>query len=179
MAILKLARDAVDRIFNFFNKNSLVLGEEENFFISSNITKAIILGKSKRYKNIFSIPNLYLGYSLDNGITTTQLYEDTPVLKITTQQSNFCFSPVNSRNISDFRLVLGWEEEELASPIRWGDDEHIMLYGNRRLRKLKDRSNPENLIDLTILQLSAEKLEEKKQNSLLKSPIKMESWKKF
>ncbi len=167
LAILKLARDAVDRVFNFFNKNSLVFVVEEDFFRALRSTKAIILGKSKRHKGIFAFPNRYLGYSLDNNITTTQLYEETPVLKIIFQHKNVCYRPINSRVISDFRLILDWEGEKIVGPTRWGIDDDIVLYENRKFRKLIS-SNPENLINLTIAQLSTEELEEKKQTILTK-----------
>ncbi|MCZ6909042.1 MAG: hypothetical protein O7C55_04945, partial [Rickettsia endosymbiont of Ixodes persulcatus] len=167
LAILKLARDAVDRVFNFFNKNALVFVAEEDFFRAFHVTKAIILGKSKRYKGIFAFPNRYLGYSLDNNITTTQLYEETPVLKVIFQQNNVCYRPINSRVISDFRLILDWEVEEIVGPARWGIDDNIVLYENRKFRKLIS-SNPENLINLTIAQLSTEELEAKSQTIFAK-----------
>lgn len=161
LALLKLARDAVDRAFNFFYKNSSLLESEKNFFSSINITKAIILGQSKRYKSIFFIPNRHVGYSLDNGITTTQLYQETPVLKVASQAGNYSYKINNARNISDFRLVFEWEEEreEVNTPIQWGVDDEIMLFENRPYKKTKLFMET-ILSSLTLVYLTEEKLQE-------------------
>lgn len=164
LALLKLAHDAVDRIFNFFDENSSEL-EESDFLTASNITKAVILGKSKRYRNIYSIPNRHLGYPLDHGLTTKRLYQETPVLKLTTTNENYCYKKNNSRDISDFRLVFEWEEA-VDPPIQWEDDDKIVLFGNRSYQKIN--SIPETTLNgLTLIHLSEEELEEKKQKILV------------
>ncbi len=132
LALVKLVHDAVDRVFNFFKEKSPLLGED--LFIPSNITKAIILGKSKRHKNIFSIPNRHLGGVLDNELTTKQLYQETPVLKIVDHDESYSYRKKNARDISDFRLVFEWEEEDV-NLIQWGIDHEIVLSGNRRYKK--------------------------------------------
>ncbi len=160
LALLKLAHDAVDRIFNFFNENSSVL-EAEDFLTVSNITKAVILGRSKRHRNIFSIPNRHLGYSLDNGLTSKRIYQETPVLKIISADESYCYKKNNARDIADFRLIFAWEEEG-EELIKWGLDEEIVLSGNRLYQKIT--STPETSLDnLTLIHLSQEALEEKKQ----------------
>jgi hypothetical protein len=157
LAILKLAHDAVDRAFNFFKENSPIL--EEAFFAASHIVKAVILGKSKRYRNIFSLPKRHLGGSLDNGLTTKQLYQETPILKIVDPQENYCYQKKHARDISDFRLVFEWEEADNA--IQWGIDDEIMLFGNRQYKK-SIRFTATNFNRLNLLRLTEEELEAKK-----------------
>lgn len=173
LAMLKLARDAADRIFNFFYEYSELL-KEEDFFLSHNLTKAIILGKSKRHKSIFTIPNVHLGYSLDSNITTKRLYEQTPILKIVSQDENYCYKPNKNRIISDFRLVFQWEEEketkeeeEDAINIlnQWGIDDTIVLFKNRPYRKA-DCITKTSINRLSIAQLTEEECQEKQQKIL-------------
>ncbi len=147
LALYKLARDAVDRIFNFFKKKLYSLELDENFFSSTNITKAFILGKSKRYRNMFSIPHRYLGLRLDGGLSTKRLYEETPILKIVSENESYCYKKNKARDIADFRLLFPCEEEKEAvdspPPVQWGSDE-IILFEKRVFQKITDFSRDES-----------------------------------
>lgn len=157
-ALFKLAHDAVDRAFNYFKKKSSVL--DEDFFTPANITKAVILGKSKRHKNIFSIPNRHLGGVLDNGLSTKRLYQETPILKIVDHDENYCYQKKHAQDISDFRLVFDWEEE--GNTIQWGIDRKITLFENRQYKK-KNCFTATTFNRLSLTYLSEEELEAKKE----------------
>lgn len=168
LAMLKLARDASDRIFNFFYEHSELL-KEEDFFLSQNLIKATILGKSKRRKSIFTIPNVHLGYSLDRNLTTKRLYEQTPILKLVSQDEHYCYKPNKNRVISDFRLLFQWEEEKEDDAIntlnQWGSDHIIVLFKNRLYRKA-DCITKTSINRLSIAQLTEEECQEKTKKIL-------------
>ena len=153
LALYKLARDAVDRMLNFFFFFLSPLTLDEDFFSSTNLTKAFILGKSKRYKNMFSIPHRYLGLRLDDGLSTKRLYEQTPVLKMVFQNENYRYEKIKARDISDFRLLFAWEEALLDPAVEWGVDDEIILFENRIYRKttsfITDSLNTLKLANLT------------------------------
>ncbi|MEN9447626.1 MAG: hypothetical protein RJA25_916 [Bacteroidota bacterium] len=154
--MLKLARDATDRMVNYYRKNTLA-GE---FFIPSIITKAIILGKSRRYKATFlRIPNRHLGRTLDSNIKTEKIFQETPVLKIVSEHKNYCYKMTNSQPMSDFRLIFEWEEESNVA-IQWGIDDEILLSGNRHYKKSTSFTET-TLNNLLLAHLTKEQLEEK------------------
>lgn len=159
LALIKLARDAVERMFNFFSENPSLL-EEEDFLSVSNILKAIILGKSKRYRNIFSIPQRHLGHILDNNISTKRFYEDTPILKWVSENEMYCYKRNNAHDLTDFRLIFKWEEDTDES-IPWGMDK-ITLLDNRKYTKSASVSES-TLNTLTLFHLKEEELDEKKE----------------
>lgn len=155
-AMLKLARDAADRMVNFYRKNALA-GE---FFNSSIITKAIILGQSRRYKTTFlRMPNWHLGRTLDNNIKTEKIFQETPVLKIVSQHKNYCYKMINSQPMPDFRLIFEWGEEGNVA-IQWGVDDEILLSGNRYYKKATSFTET-TLNSLVLAHLTKEELEKK------------------
>lgn len=156
-AMLKLARDAADRMVNYYRKNALA-GE---FFIPSIITKAIILGKSSRYKTTFlRKPNWHLGRTLDNNIKTEKIFQETPVLKIVSQHKNYCYKMINSQPMPDFRLIFEWEEEGNEA-IQWGVDDEILLSGNRHYKKATSFTET-TFNSLVLAHLTKEELEKKR-----------------
>lgn len=162
IALIKLAHDAVDRMFNFFSKNSSLL-EEDDFLSSSNILKATILGKSKRYRNIFSFPHRHLGYALDDNISTKRLYNDTPLLKLVSKTEQYWYKRNNARDSEGFRFSFKWEED-VDPPICWGADE-ITLVGNRKYTQLRSPSE-RTLNEVTLFYLNREELDDKKEKIL-------------
>lgn len=156
LAMLKLARDAADRMVNYYRKNLIT----DEFFTPSIITKAIILGKSKRYKTSFlKIPNRHLGRTLDGNIKTEKIFQETPVLKIVPQQKKYCYKMSNSQPMSDFRLIFPWEEED-NDIIQWGVDDEIVLSGNRHYKKATSIKET-TLNSLVLAHLTKEELEKK------------------
>lgn len=114
-AMLKLARDAAARVIYFYKKNP-----EEKFPAASSITKGVILGQSKRYKNTSTgIPHiLYKGRtvkdSTGNKLRTGKLFETVSLVKIASQHENYCYKKegISSKYASQFRLFFQWEERE-------------------------------------------------------------------
>lgn len=104
-AMTKLAHDAVSRVVDYYRKNV----KEE--FSASLITKGVVLGESKRYKNpAASIPQLHKGHSLcmrDFNLTTEEFFEEL-CLVITSSDTYY----KKSSKKYGFRPLFDWEDSD-------------------------------------------------------------------
>ena len=113
-AMTKLAEDAVSRVVDYYRKNT----EEE--FCANSITKGIVFGKSKRYKQASTdIPHMKPGHTLEsknlNSWNTGELFDKAGLVTIKSDGSADKYyrrrDGKSDTSKYGYRLLLQWEWE--------------------------------------------------------------------
>ncbi|WP_143688847.1 tetratricopeptide repeat protein [Wolbachia endosymbiont of Laodelphax striatellus] len=112
-AMTKLAEDAVSRVIDYYRENT----EEE--FQANSITKGIILGKSKKYKQTFTnFPHIKPGHTLEskNSWNTAELFDKAGLVTIKRDGSaDKYYERIDGKSDTSkygYRLLFKWEVEK-------------------------------------------------------------------
>ncbi|WP_367363652.1 tetratricopeptide repeat protein [Wolbachia endosymbiont (group B) of Scrobipalpa ocellatella] len=111
-AMTKLAEDAVNRVVDYYRKNT------EKELCASSITEGIIFGKSKRYKQTYTgVPHIKLGHTLEskNSWNTAEIFDKAGLVTIKSDgRADKYYRRIDGKSDTSkygYRLLLKWELE--------------------------------------------------------------------
>ncbi|WP_410543514.1 tetratricopeptide repeat protein [Wolbachia endosymbiont of Aedes albopictus] len=178
-AMTKLAEDAVSRVVDYYRKNT----EEE--FHANSITKGIIFGESKRYKQTSTgVPHIKLGHTLEskNSWNTAELFDQAGLVTIKRDGSaDKYYRRIDGKSDTSkygYRLLFKWE---LESKIKKFAREYIKENPSREeyryILKLDEGKWKDELLDE--LNKQGPKLVEERLLSKFKGEMEQEAEKNF
>ncbi len=178
-AMTKLAEDAVSRVVDYYRKNN----EEE--FHANSITKGIIFGESKRYKQTSTgVPHIKLGHTLEskNSWNTAELFDQAGLVTIKRDGSaDKYYRRIDEKSDTSkygYRLLFQWElESKIKKFAREYIEENPSREEYRYILKLDEGKWKDELLDE--LNKQDPKLVEERLLSKFKGEMEQEAAKNF
>ncbi|WP_341814031.1 tetratricopeptide repeat protein [Wolbachia endosymbiont (group B) of Dendrolimus pini] len=178
-AMTKLAEDAVNRVVDYYRKNT------EKELCASSITEGIIFGKSKRYKQTYTgVPHIKLGHTLEskNSWNTAELFDQAGLVTIKRDGSaDKYYRRIDGKSDTSkygYRLLFKWElESKIKKFAREYIEENPSREEYRYILKLDEGKWKDELLDE--LNKQDPKLVEERLLSKFKGEMEQEAEKNF